>query len=509
MKPTKFKYMSALITILVCANNVCADNSPTVIPYSLTKSEIQAGMKGLCSLATVEHNKVKYKHTKDQSYQRTIESLNKGAFGINDMWSAAPLILNGEASNDLSEISIGLLALDELAKYQVSRNFYSAYNQDVKQILSTFERDLTQPDLNSSKRLQGCRMNPHAQTGKAKTLTGVMCNGRSQRCAEASSALIDFMGPCYATEDGHESTLKYFGIEKYSSLFSRTPPIISMTQQLEAALQDVDTIKVSIKLAQLLEGYITESKQGRLNLQTNIWLDTVRLFEEMNYQREIAKEKALELLGLYGTRGANVSPWLMLNSKRALLFAHSMGKVALSIRYLDVAMSAQNKSYSLPSQVNNNCDYSRPYHFWMSAYLASTLANRNYSPREAVEATHIIGAAYEMAADVATNDQTVIHSAQARSPYQVETQKDIVFNDVGAAWGASLSTGRMDRQFNMSAFLAASFYEAKEPNGVLSYLSSGIGSLLGGTGYNVDSFLKWKSRLAPDAHFPSLLEEIR
>lgn len=503
------KYALAFVAILVFANNLYANDRQIVIPYGLSKTEIENGMQGICTLATVEHNKLQYEDLRSDHNRDRIERLKNGTFGLNDVSIVFRLILNGEASNDLSEISNGFLALDELAKYIAFTKQRVGLDQNVKQTLSLFQKDITYADLESTRRLQGCRMNPHEQIAKAKTLTGLMCTGRSQKCAEASSALIDFMGPCYMTQDGgHESALKHFGIQRYGYLFSNIPPIASMTRQLEAFLQDIDSVWVSIKLARLIEGYIAESKQGRLNLQTNLWSDTVRLFEELNHQAEVAKEKAMELLGLYGTRGANVSPWFMLNTKRAWLFAYSMGRVALGIRYLDVAMSSQRKNYSFPAQVSNNCDYSRPYHFWMSAYLTHTLIKQNYSPREAVEATHVLGTAYELAADVATNDQAIINSAVARSPFQVETQKDIIFNDIGATWGASFSMGRFDRRFNVASYLAASFYEAKEPSGVLSSLSSGIGSLFSVTGYDLDSFIKWKIRLAPDAHFPSLLEAI-
>ena len=94
-----------------------------------------------------------------------------------------------------------------------------------------------------------------------------------------------------------------------------------------------------------------------------------------------------------------------------------------------------------PKSIQSRCDFTRPYHFWMAAYLAHRLeVSGQYSNQAIVSAVHGLEFVYEVAGAVATKQgYDAVMAAKGHGvlfeAYQRETQKSILFNDAGALYG--------------------------------------------------------------------------
>ena len=84
---------------------------------------------------------------------------------------------------------------------------------------------------------------------------------------------------------------------------------------------------------------------------------------------ELALKRAWEFLGLYGGRGAGFS-FESLTSQENISVPMSMQIIAAGLQVLTRASLHSGKLYAYPRFVSTNCEYGRPYHFWMGAYLA-------------------------------------------------------------------------------------------------------------------------------------------
>ncbi len=80
--------------------------------------------------------------------------------------------------------------------------------------------------------------------------------------------------------------------------------------------------------------------------------------------------------------------------KQALI--SGLGYISTAMTYLDIKKSAQgNGLYSYPSSIQTSCDNSKPYHFWMSAFLARRVTQITQNPNAGVDAAFIAEKAYQ------------------------------------------------------------------------------------------------------------------
>jgi len=166
----------------------------------------------------------------------------------------------------------------------------------------------------------------------------------------------------------------------------------------------------------------------------NIFEDAVSSFQEIGMGPKRSEEMALDLLGIYGTRGASmVFMEGLTNSESYPLFA------ALYVIFSGVTAFDESQTYSLPPDVQEGCSYGRPYHFWLGAYLAYRLRQEGFSTKSSFRAIHLVGMGYEFAGITWGKDESKIYLGKPLNFYIVATQKGILFNDAGAKFGLDLA----------------------------------------------------------------------
>ncbi|MBS1984898.1 MAG: hypothetical protein JST16_12075 [Bdellovibrionales bacterium] len=198
---------------------------------------------------------------------------------------------------------------------------------------------------------------------------------------------------------------------------------------------------------ELLKRY-DDLKAGKKVRPGNLHDDLVRSFVAAGVHEPQLSHAVWVVLGLYGARGASMSPLLELANRQNYPAFAGLATLASTVSVLDAYAADHNQAaYSLPANVASACAHTRPYHFWLSAYLAQKLREKKYAPRDIQNAVHALGALYEEFAPTTTNWNTGADGALERPVAHfenVETQKDIAYNDVGAAWALTGSKINLD-----------------------------------------------------------------
>jgi hypothetical protein len=259
----------------------------------------------------------------------------------------------------------------------------------------------------------------------------------------------------------------------------------------------------------------------------DLFQDTMDSFRKSGFSEEASRNAALTFLGVYGSRGASVTPVFKdlrgsnVESPDFGAMISSLGLIGSIISYLDLA-SLQNKLskpsgkiYSLPPGVNSSCDYTRPYHFWLAAYLANDLTGEGFSNSAAFQAVSGIEKVYEQHGNLATvtkkSFDAVIGSKDLHNSYNVETQKNIVFNDAGAIWALNSSSktkSSIQLDFALAEMsLAADQAQSSINNGIVGGVASVLSHVTGAAA--LGSALQWNSIIQPEAAEKLLIPDLK
>jgi len=182
------------------------------------------------------------------------------------------------------------------------------------------------------------------------------------------------------------------------------------------------------------------------------------------------------------------------------------GIIASMLSYIDHEALAHGKNqYSIPAEVKTECDYTRPYHFWLAAYLAHRLKLSSskldsLEKSNILEAVHVVDQIYEQFSKAGTKrDTNEVLKSETHDWYNVETQKNIAFNDVGAYWSLTRKSIDLDQAF-LKMYNAASAPE-KAGQTVSNPLNDVVKHL---TGFDMDAVFNWRARLGSEEAYKSL-----
>jgi hypothetical protein len=143
-----------------------------------------------------------------------------------------------------------------------------------------------------------------------------------------------------------------------------------------------------------IETYNWVEKETKVEKGKNVLDDLIQYFEKYTQSHEQAVSMAWNMMGLYGSRGAAMNfitdhlsiPYGL---KRVLIY---FGYV---ISVMD-ALSEKGNLYTLPSSIETDCVIGKPYHFWMSAYLAYRLKqSEGWSKKRSMNVPFNLGKFYE------------------------------------------------------------------------------------------------------------------
>jgi hypothetical protein len=304
-------------------------------------------------------------------------------------------------------------------------------------------------------------------------------------CKQAFGDLVDLMSP----SDGFYT-------------------VLSLPRVWKELGTDERYVKPLASLALLLEKRVELAKAGKLTDSGDLFYDVQKQFLASGLPAAQANAMTWKFLALYSTRGASAMPlYLAADNVNKSVFI-STALVASMISYLDgYSLKAKSaKIYSLPKMVTTSCDYTRPYHFWLAAYLAHELQKKGYSKAATFKAVHLSETLYEQFSTTYTKKSPdKVIASSLHNFYNVETQKNIAFNDAGAFFELE-----PNQQVNLDDSIRTMYSSAKD-----APLSS-LGSLLGGvsdalkqyTSYDLGIITRWDSMIAPDTAFEQLSNKL-
>jgi hypothetical protein len=333
---------------------------------------------------------------------------------------------------------------------------------------------------------KGIRANPDPQMAIASKFGKFSCGFfGAEDCKKAAQDLIDIMAP-----------------GMWTCRLNRIPIFLSLVDEWESAGKDRIIIQGASRLALNILSKVSRADDQQ-KVEGDLLTDVQQVFSSLGLTQQKVNEYSIRLLGLYGTRGASMENLISVSTEANFGLFTALAVIANSVSYLDLMASEKGHVYSLPQNVNTTCDYTRPYHFWLSAYLAQRLNQKGHSARASFEAVHNIGVTYEMKADVRTNHPS-LPLEDTYQAFVIETQKDIIFNGAGALWYLKNHLDQpltldLDQSFNTVFSASEKNYDETSRQGAET-LGPLIKTVLGDDSIDFQRILKWRSTVAPDAH---------
>jgi hypothetical protein len=424
---------------------------------------------GFCRKATADHFDQVMSNFSDASGNQL---MNYGAYQL----SMAP---------DLNRRKAGLVRQAQENGMNAPSGFRAAVAQANQALSAASETKLVD-------RIQQCKRFPHPQSWKLTQFSSFACglNG-SKECAAAFKDLVSIQYPC-TYMDGY----------------------LSLPDMTLEVLRGADYNAAGIRLAEKLLGRIEALDKDSSADVGDLYEDTVEAFKSGAKIQSEAERMALNFLAIYGTRGTAIKPLKSLSAgiAQSSVTSAAIGLVGSAAAVLDYYALQKGRLYSVPRAIKSQCDYVRPYHFWMGAYLGRELLARGHSPTAAVEAINSIGTLYEQFAETPTNRPDRTLNGNFLNYYDVETQKDILFNDLGSAWfvsGRSNSPTRtpIDADRGLKLMIEKATPNATDP-GVLEKLAGlSLKAASVAAGVNLGNAFNWRTKIAPDAHLKDLVSQ--
>ena len=360
-------------------------------------------------------------------------------------------------------------------------SFISSYKDDPRQTLDNlgkqFEEDLKKKPLAmTSKEFWGKDLSEFSvpETKGSGVLAKIMCLTAKGRLL-CSKRLKD-------------------AIESNKPIIHWSGNYITAPENFEKVFIDPTYYKPVLKTAQLVVERVKDFEEGYFS-KVNLFDDLKSQFVLHGFSQEEATERAFNVLGAYGVRGASISyAWFIRKKNKPVYDAFTFLSAAIS--YLDKLGFKQGIMYSLPRQIHTDCLYGKPYHFWMSAWIAREQSKISTS-KASIETAHLSGMIYELNATFNERSVNRVFKDDAFSPRVNQARFDNIHRGAGAYFGAYY--GKKDLSVDTNTLLNKSFkssrnvdYQATKPLDLMKF------------GEFLKYFYNWNTVLAPHAHLHKL-----
>lgn len=235
--------------------------------------------------------------------------------------------------------------------------------------------------------------------------------------------------------------------------------------------------------------------------RSGLFEDLQSVFRELGDDQAEAAQRAWSVMALFSTGGPNTAIRLFsrfgtrtINSARV---AAAVLVVTTGAQVLDARTVGSGNLYSLPRGVGTVCDNGKPYHFWMSAYLARRAKMEGASTGASRLAAWLIEVGYQMRSDSFERDPTRPFTVAWDEPGNGKIRLDLAYSAAGAIYGAASVGG--SPVVNLDTGLVAMIEGAEH----LEPLTPASATSL----YDDDlmfSFLRWNRLFAPKDGYDSI-----
>lgn len=222
---------------------------------------------------------------------------------------------------------------------------------------------------------------------------------------------------------------------------------VSMPGLLQRFLTDPTYLPGAARAALKIHERLLRADHGE-RPQGFVLQDLVSAYRETGLSPQESSIRAWDLLGFYGSRGASIGQMVMQIShseNRALYL--SLMLISSGIEALNAA-SANNAIYGYPPGFRTTCANGKAYHFWLSAYLAHII-NQREAVDSTVRAVYLLSILYRFPEGITCNPDSGNKFClfDIYGSGQNSVRIAFSFDAAGAYWGAgegALGNGNVD-----------------------------------------------------------------
>ena len=155
--------------------------------------------------------------------------------------------------------------------------------------------------------------------------------------------------------------------KQFGSIYDYAAPIEGLTayDSIERVLTDRSydegLARAALRVMDQVEG-------GRAS--ANLYEDLYRSYLESGNHPVDADDRAWEVIAVLSARGPNLFKLYGLYTPENSRSLVALALIAAGTPYLDQITYATGHPYSYPPRVSTRCNFGKPYHFWLTAYLA-------------------------------------------------------------------------------------------------------------------------------------------
>jgi hypothetical protein len=254
--------------------------------------------------------------------------------------------------------------------------------------------------------------------------------------------LKEFTADTISCSRGISDIVTKMSVASFSSRGSGPPVTFALPDLYEKVLTSPSHQKVLRLAASKVLGHVERLAVG----DATLWGDLISAGKEAGLNPDAQAQVAMEILGLWSTGGSSAGYRALGiasgSSYEARAARAAMMVIGYAIPVLD-SVSQEKHTYSIPPTVKSRCDSSKPYHFWLSAYLAYYLAGeKKYSERGSAAAAFLSDKGYQLLTNSAGRLPAYPYSNPSLSAYNNVIRIDLAMAATGGQFGAALAKNR-------------------------------------------------------------------
>jgi hypothetical protein len=259
-----------------------------------------------------------------------------------------------------------------------------------------------------------------------------LSQGASLRpCMKAAARMFQLMKPRIAGLSDGKNTGHYSLPELTHEVLTDSKYAAPVLKVAKGVLRQIESYEVYGKAedAFLFEDLVISFKEsGASDAQA----------KEMTWNVLAVLSSNFAMLSRYWERSDTDYPSLIdYVSKENAPVLFALSTIVNGMFYLDgLKFSATGKFYSLPPEVETECQFSRTYHFWMSGYLYRKIRSEGYSRNQALGAGLAMTELYNFFAPTYGRGIEKLLSEKFQSPYQQSVQISYAFEAAGMLYAA-------------------------------------------------------------------------
>ena len=207
-----------------------------------------------------------------------------------------------------------------------------------------------------------------------------------------------------------------------------------------------------------------------------------------------SEEHAWKLIAVWSTRGPNIYPLAPYGTDTNLHTLVALNMISSAAPYLDQLRIENGKNpYSYPTEVETTCSYGKPYHFWMSAFLARSMGIKLKDPKGAMIAAYLAEIGYQMRSATDGRDPKRAFTVGVFDTANNKLRVDVAFGAAGAVYGMRSASGQAQKTLSIDEAITRMLRAAKgEPT------LSEADAQKKWEGLGIQGYLRWKTIFAPD-----------